>query len=797
MTAALKKHANSTWNAVFRLWRRKVNRRRGLIIGMIAVPLLAIGGVAGGFYYHFAKLTDAELRAGAFQHSVNIYAAPFQLAEGDGYSRVDLAEVLKVAGFSESDKGDAGSFRNRNGSTEIFPQGSATADPVKVTFADDKRIGKVEVGGKSVKTWSMGNPLIASLTSRDTAARGKTEREKRHPVRFDEIPPVLVNAVISAEDKRFFQHKGVDFERVLKASWVDLREGRKEQGGSTLSMQLVRGLWLRPEKKWKRKIAEIMMTLRLERKWSKQQIFEAYANQVFLGRQAAYDIHGFAEGASMLFGKQLRDLTLPEAALMAGMVQRPSYFNPYRHPDRAKERRDLVLGLMKSNHYIDDAEYNAAIETPIKLASASDREDSLGAAWFLDLLDDELQDVDRTEDSATQVYSTLDINLQRAAQEAIASGMEQVDRQFGKKNGNSQVKAEAALIAIDSHTGEIRAVVGGRNYSQSQLNHVLSKRPPGSVFKPFVYAAALNTAVEGGTRVLTPATIVDDSPDTFWFNGKPYQPSNFRGESYGPMTLRQALARSDNIAAVKIAQQVGYGSVVAMARRAGLNDNIGATPAVALGSYDVTPLEMAGAWTMFSNGGAVVKPQTIVQARNSDGDSVYDGRRGAHQALDPRVAYLMVGMLQEVMRSGTAAGVRSRGFLLPAAGKTGTSHDGWFAGFTSNLLCLVWVGFDDYRELNLEGAKSALPIWTEFMKKATRVGAYRNATEFPRPPGISSAEICRESGKLAGDLCTDVGTEIFVSGTEPREKCDLHGIQTISTSRDAVEDGLSSAVPHP
>jgi penicillin-binding protein 1B len=541
-------------------------------------------------------------------------------------------------------------------------------------------------------------------------------------------------------------------------------------------MQLVRGLWLQPEKRWKRKVAEAMMTVHLERQWSKEQIFTAYANLVFLGREAAYSIHGFAEASQLFFDKEPRNLSLPEAALLAGMVQRPSYFNPNRNPAHAKERRDVVLGLMRDNRYISEGEYRAAIETPLKVVKPAERSDPLGASWFLDLVGDELQSIDQPEDGAKSVYTTIDLNLQRAAGEAIETGLNEVDKLLAKRYAKGGPRAEAALIALDPHTGEIKALVGGRDYARSQLNRIFANRPPGSVFKPFVYAAAMNTGVERGSRILTPASTVDDTPATFVFDRQTYRPGNFHNEVFGTMTLRQALAKSDNVAAVRVAQLVGYSAVVAMARLAGLNGDIQPTPAVALGSYAVTPFEMAGAYTPFANGGVWVKPQVVSYVQNAGGETIHRGPGETHQAMDPRVAYLITSMLEEVIRSGTAAGVRTRGFTLPAAGKTGTSHDGWFAGFTSQLLCIVWVGFDDYRELDLEGARSALPIWTEFMKKAARLGTYRKAVEFPRPSGVASAKICLESGKLAGDLCTRTTTEVFISGTEPLDKCDLHGV---------------------
>jgi penicillin-binding protein 1B len=427
--------------------------------------------------------------------------------------------------------------------------------------------------------------------------------------------------------------------------------------------------------------------------------------------------------------------------------------------------------MMFENHYIRSAEYKSAADEPVRVAA-----DSLGAVrapYFLDLVNDQLAQHQTDDDSVRSVYSTIDLNLQSAAEAAVTAGMQEVDRLLAKRSGNSGPKAEAALIALDPHTGEIKALVGGRDYGRSQLNRILARRPPGSVFKPFVYAAALDTAVSGGRTVFTIATTVDDSPTTFWFGGKPYQPGNFRGEVFGRLTLRQALAKSDNVAAVHVAHDVGYDTVVQMARRAGLNGDIQATPSVALGAYQVTPLEMAGAYTVFANSGLFVKPSVISSFRNGDGAALSGVTAESHQALDPRVTWLMVSMLEEVIRSGTAAGVRSRGFTLPAAGKTGTSHDGWFAGFTSQLLCIVWVGFDDYRELNLEGAKSALPVWTEFMKRASHMGAYKNAREFPMPAGIEQASICADSGKLAGPQCINTRNEYFIAGSEP-EKCDVH-----------------------
>jgi penicillin-binding protein 1B len=333
-----------------------------------------------------------------------------------------------------------------------------------------------------------------------------------------------------------------------------------------------------------------------------------------------------------------------------------------------------------------------------------------------------------------------------------------------------------ALIALDPHTAEIKALVGGRNYGMSQLNHVLAKRQPGSIFKPFVYAAAMDTGIEGGPNILTAGTTIDDEPTTFWFDNKPYEPSNFEHKFYGKVTLRQALAHSLNVATVKVAEMVGYDKVVEMANRAGLNYQIQATPAVALGAYEVSPLEMAGAYTMFANQGVFVRPSFISMVRAENGDPIYANKIEKHQTLDPRVAYLMTNLMEEVMRSGTGAGVRGRsGFNAPAAGKTGTSHDGWFAGYTTELLCIVWVGFDDNRPLDLEGAKSAAPIWAEFMKRAIQYREYAAAKPFSVPDGIVTIQIDPLSGMPASPMCPETRAEVYIAGTQPVGTCPLHG----------------------
>jgi len=755
---------------------RQTIRRAGRIMLIVAASFAAAAlTVFGCCYVKFARLTDRKLRTGVFAGTLNIFAGPRIVSVGDRLSREDTVTYLRENGYSESRGNPVGSFAVRPGAVDIFPGPESHSDrePGAIQFSggvSDSKVARIVSLADNTERQEYQFPpqLLTNQSDRN--------REKRRIVRFSEIPPALVHAVVSVEDKHFFSHGGFDLFRILRAAYVDLKDGRKEQGASTLSMQLARILWLAPDKNWKRKAEELLITMHLERTLTKREIFAYYANQVYLGRLGTFSINGFGEAARAYFGKDISQLNLPEAAMLAGMVQRPSYYNPFRYPQRVQERRNRVLRLMRENAFLTDGEYRGAIEAPVGLQMGG--MDSLNSQYFLDLVSDELQSRLADRDAQSDyVYTTLDMDLQRAAVEAVRIGMQNVDEQLRKRKHSDPIppgQPQVALIALDPHSGEIKALIGGRDYGSSQLNHSAAERQPGSAFKPFVYAAALNTAVDGGAAIFTPATTIVDEPTTFQFDNRPYQPGNFKQDFMGTVTLRQALAHSLNVATVKLAQMVGYGAVVDMARRAGLKGDIQPTPAIALGAYEATPLEMAAAYTIFADGGNYVKPAMLALVRAPDGQVLYRHSPEARPALDPRVAYLMVNLLEEVLRSGTGSGARARGFRVPAAGKTGTSHDGWFAGFTSQLLCVVWVGFDDDRQLNLEGAKSALPIWTEFMKRALEYRAYRDAKKFAVPAGVARANLCSESRQLATPECSSSYAEYFVDGTQPAVECQLH-----------------------
>jgi penicillin-binding protein 1B len=726
------------------------------------------------YYVKYARMIEEKLRAGPFANTSMLYAAPQPVMLGDEGQLEEIASYLRRCGYSESNSNRLGWFHMRPDAIEINPGPDAYDAEGAVIKIERRHVTEIiSLRDHTERTQYYLEPeLITNLFDQ--------KREKRRLVRFDDIPKPMVDAVLAAEDKHFFQHAGFDPIGILRAAWVDVKERRSSQGASTLSQQLARTLWLGPERGWRRKIPETLITLHLEQKLSKQEIFEDYANAIYLGHQGSFSIHGFGEAAEVYLGKDLGQVTIADAALLAGLIQSPYTRNPFRYPERAKARRNVVLKAMRENGFIGEKDYDDALASLVKVTHES--AESSDAPYFVDLVNETLQSRFQDRDfqnNSFRVFTTLDMNLQRDAVAAVRTGIEETDQQWkrrSKKYGTEEMPlAQVALVALDAQTGEVKALVGGRSYGVSQLDHAVAKRQPGSSFKPFVYTAALSAALSGGGQTLTPASLVTDEPTTFYFDDKIYEPANHKDEYFGAVTLRYALAHSLNVPAVKVAEMTGYDRIAEVARAAGMNLDIKPTPSIALGAYEVMPLEIAGAYTIFVNSGDLVKPSFIKNIRDQQGTSIFQAQPERRPAIDPRVAYLVENMLEEVLRSGTGAGVRARGFGLPAAGKTGTSRDGWFAGFTSKLICVVWVGFDDNHDFKLEGARSALPIWTEFMKRAHQHREYRAVHSFEPPDGIVTAEIDADTGELASPSCPRVRSEVFLAGTQPVDVCRLHG----------------------
>ncbi|HEX3819382.1 MAG TPA: PBP1A family penicillin-binding protein [Candidatus Sulfotelmatobacter sp.] len=753
--------------------------RAALVVFLVLVVSFTV--VFSYFYIKYDRIIERRFRTPVFANSAKIYALPRVVREGEKIDAREIAAELKRAGYSdEDDQSKLGAFHVVKGGIEITPgpQSYHSPEPARINI-EDGQISHISSRGTELSAYELEPQLVTALFDAE-------QRSKREIVKYNEIPPIMVQAVLAIEDRRFFEHGGVNFGRTLEAVWEDVLRQRRAQGGSTLTQQLARGFFLTPEKSIKRKVTEMLIAEELEQKFSKQQIFEIYANWVDLGQRGSFAISGFAEASKAYFGKDLKDITLPEAALLAGLIQRPSYLSPYRHPERAMDRRNLVLESMVETHAITREQADKAKAAPLKLAPPN--VEASDAPYFVDMVRDQLiSKFNETElnDSSYRIYTTLDPDLQKAAAQAVESGIKLVDEQVKKlrtkrirvgKKYETKVEpgpqAQVALVAIDPHTGAVLALVGGRDYGWSQLNHAVAKRPTGSIFKPFVYAAAMNTALDGSQMVITPASTVQDEPSSFAYGDQIYEPRNYKEEYHGEVTLRYALAMSLNNATVKVAEEVGYDKVADLAKSAGIT-SVKATPAMALGSYDASPLEMSGAYTSFANSGIRLSPILLRSVRNNKGDVVANYTTDQRQVLDPRIAYVMTNMMAGVINNGLGyTAVRLRGFMAPAAGKTGSSHDGWFAGYTSNLLCIVWVGYDDYSDLRLSGAMTAAPIWTEFMKKAAALPQYSNMVDFSQPSGVVDVQLDKATNRLATPNCTDDYVSAFIAGTEPHDTCD-------------------------
>ncbi len=779
---AIKIKIPKTGGQTARKWRglpRDPVIRAALIVFLVVA--IGVCGFLSYFYIKYDRIIQQRFRSPVFSNSAKIYALPRTLHDGDKLDAKEIAGFLRRAGYSDKDgQSTLGSFHLVSDGIEITPGPESYHSPESAHIAiHDGEIDRITSKGNELSAYELEPQLVTALFDYE-------QRSKRQVVKYADIPKVMVDAVMAIEDRRFFEHSGVNFTRMFEAVWIDVMRQRHEQGGSTITMQLSRGFFLTPEKTVRRKLTEMLIAEELEQKFSKQQIFEFYGNWVNLGQRGSFAISGFAEASQAYFNKDLKDITLPEAALLAGIIQGPSRLSPYRHPERALERRNLVLDSMVDTHAITREQAEKAKATPLKLAPPN--VEASDAPYFVDMVRDSLLQKfaeHELNDESYRIYTTLDPDLQKAAAQSVEVGMKLVDEQVKKlrtkrkkvgKKIETEVlpgpQAQVAMVVLDPHTGAILALVGGRDYGFSQLNHALSKRPTGSIFKPFVYATAMNSAIDGSQTVITPASTVTDAPSSFAYGDQIYEPRNYKEEYHGDVTLRYALAMSLNNATVKVAEEVGYDKVADLAKLAGIA-SVKATPAMALGSYDATPLDMAGAYTSFSNNGTRLSPILVNSVRNAKGDVVSNFKTDQRQVLDPRIAYVMTNMMEGVINNGLGyTAVRLRGFTLPAAGKTGSSHDGWFAGYTSNLLCIVWVGYDDYSDLRLSGAMTAAPIWTEFMKKASALPQYADMKEFTQPSGVVDVQLDKATNRLATTNCPDDYTSAFVAGTEPHETCD-------------------------
>ncbi|MCI0443171.1 PBP1A family penicillin-binding protein [bacterium] len=605
--------------------------------------------------------------------------------------------------------------------------------------------------------------------------------EKRRLISYDEIPKSMIQAVVAIEDRRFYRHHGIDFQGIARALWDNLSDDKTSQGGSTITQQLAKNIFLTRERSIQRKIREVILATLLESRLSKEKILELYLNEIYLGQQGAIAIHGIGEASRFYFAKDAQHLSTAEAALLAGMIQAPSALNPYHHRDLAKKRRDTVMFAMQDQKCISENQYTQLVKSPVAVRQLDTRIDA--APYFSDMVKSQLlqkYDEKTLYSKNLSIFTTLNLEMQQAAEQALSNGLKKIDAARYSKNGKN---VQGCLIALEPQTGYIRALVGGRSYAQGQFNRVIqASRQPGSAFKPVVYAAALEQSFSSlrsvrvnssNGRFFTPATLMRDEPWLLSYSNKQWEPKNYDGYYHGDVTLRTALAHSLNVPTAKLASQLGWKNILKVAEEFGFT-NIKPYPSLALGAFEASPWQMAEAYTAFANQGLKTDLSMVKSVNNSKGEVLQKNKIESTRIIHPQTAFLLTDMLQSAMLYGTAASSQRSGFTRPAAGKTGTTddfHDAWFAGYTPQLLCIVWVGYDDNTTIEMNGAKAALPIWLDFMKKAMARYPEEN---FKVPDGIVLRRIDPMNGQLATDSCPVSINEIFIKGTEPREYCEEH-----------------------
>jgi penicillin-binding protein 1B len=761
------------------------------LLTVVTLPIVVGVSVLVYYYLRYSRMVEQRLQGEAWVTPARLYARPMVLRLGMPLSPEQLVKILNDLKYEQKTELPQASGQFVAGPKTVAFSPQSGPEALSITF-DNNRIK--EIRGLETKKLYPNHVLEPELI---TYLFG--EREKRRLIRYDELPDHLVKAVLAIEDRRFFSHPGVDPFRIVAAAVKNAQAESYIYGGaSTITQQWVKNFFLTPERTMRRKIQEAILAFVLERRLDKKQILELYLNEIYLGQVGTFSIHGVGEAARMYFHKDVGNLTLPEAALIAGMIHSPNPLNPYRHPDRATERRNQVLRAMREAEFIEPATAEAAMARPVKVQTPS--VDTTEAPYFVDLVNEEL----RTRWSADMagrdvaIQTSLDQHLQAVGQQVLNAGLDKVQKMLRKK---SDQPVQGALIAVEPASGAILALVGGRSYGESQYNRATqAKRQPGSTFKPFVYLAAFEATFDDPSLPpITPATVVDDAPTVFQFERKEYAPQNYENKYMGYVTLRRALAHSLNNATVKVAEMVGYQRVADMwSTKLGMDGNIKPYPALALGSFEATPLEIATAYNVFANSGMRVDPTTILRVDDAKGPVEPSRPLRPRRVVHPESAFLVTNMMRSVLNNGTAAAARTWGFTADAAGKTGTTNDlrdAWFAGFTPDLLCVVWVGFDDNTPINLSGAKAALPIWVDFMKAALAGAEPRQFA--PPPSNVVFVQIDAETGLLASPYCPKTMSESFIAGTEPIEVCQWHSPDSVSPYGTRPSNPTDEATPPP
>lgn len=715
------------------------------------------------------------------------YGRPLEISRGDHLGNIHFVERLNRLAYKKvtGKPSAAGTFSNERDHIRLFPRNRGNEKrfhqntPVDIALHD---------GRVTTLTSSTGGALASiQLEPEEIGRMMSSKMESLHPVTLTAISHDLQNAILASEDKRFYYHFGIDVLAAVRALWINIKEQRFAQGGSTITQQLAKNFFLSPQKTVARKLREVELALALELRYTKKELLEMYLNKIYLGQAGARGIYGVEEAANFYFSKRARDLSLAEAALVAAIIHAPNRYVVSRNHKTAKDRRDKVLSKMQKLSMISENDFLRASKVPIKLQSHSAPVHR--SSYFIDYI----QRITREELGTEKFYhkgylyyTTLDPLQQAAAEEALARGLETIE----KTALPAGEPLQAALVAIDPKTGSITAMVGGRNYGQNRFNRAVdAKRQSGSAFKPFVLLAALSQSLANHGNI-TLSTLISGEPISLPTPEGTWTPTNFENKQYGKITIRKTIEDSVNTATVRLAHDVGFQEVLETARLAGVTSPLLPVPSMALGSFEVTPLELAYAYATLASGGVRFERFPLFSVTTADGDTIIARTGKRKQVFDPRVAYLAGYALEGVLTRGTAKEAKALNINFPASGKTGTTNgnrDSWFVSYTPDVVCAVWVGYDSGADTGLTGAAGALRINARFLRAFYSQAGPQTATT---PEGIETAAIDPVSGFLATTLCPKTFNEAYLTGTAPKETCPDHPVNPVM---DAVRNKMRDA----
>jgi penicillin-binding protein 1B len=746
------------------------SQRRAVIAGLTASALLFLMGfVFAGYFWSLAR----QFPKAPFKQPSRLYAMPTRLETGMAETAAELIAELEAAGYRKGDsgKGDSGKtgFYTQEGPRVTVnlrkfptPDGEAGGHVAEITLGGG-RVRGLEVDGRKTEGLILEPPLLASYYGPDLA--------ERRPVTLEEMPDYVAKAVLAAEDDNFFSHPGVSPTGIARALLVNLRGGELQQGGSTITQQLVKNLYLTSKRSLVRKAKEAMIAVMVEARFSKERILAAYLNEIYWGKSGPAQVLGLGAASWAYFGKHPSQLTLAEAATLAGMIQAPGTYLPTGHPGKAVERRNWVLQRMGELGWATPEQLRQALAEPLRVNPETINARP-NAPFFAELAEreaDERFDVDDLPDEGYILFATLRWRDQKQAEKAVRQGLAELEKGLERRS-RSKGPLQSALLSIDPRDGAILAYVGGRSWSLSQFDRVSrARRQAGSTFKPVVYAAAFEEAVA------TPATMLKDSPITVKAKGLSWKPQNYDRGFRGMVTVRTALEQSLNIPTVRMALQVGLTRVIDLAEDMGFRGKFDTVPSLALGAFEATPYEMAEVYATFANEGARPELHGLAAVRDRFGEPILgDDLPAPRRVMPAEASFLVTSILQGAMDRGTASAARGYGIRDRLAGKTGTTNDrrdNWFAGYSPDRVSVVWVGYDDNARTRLSGAKAALPIWARF---TAAVRPPRGYLPFAPPRGIVTQTVDPTTGQIATEACPVRVSEVFPEWQAPTEPCRLH-----------------------